>query len=246
MSLDGALTRFARPGHILCVFDFDGTLSEIVMEPDTARAVPGATEALERLSAVDDVSVGVLSGRIRRELVERFDHPDLILVGEHGHDRGDTGPDGLVPLNGLIDDLTGLVAAAPGSRLEVKSGSVALHTRAVKGNVADVLTDRARGLADGHPGIAVTEGKKVIEFSVTGTDKGAALLELGNDQGVDRILYVGDDVTDENGFAALDPSKDLTVKVGPGDTNAAHRVTDPKAVVELIETLIRLRTSRVS
>ena len=53
------------------------------------------------------------------------------------------------------------------------------------------------------------------------------------------VLYLGDDVTDERAFAALDPaSDDLTVKVGDGETVAAQRVPGPEAVVELLELFV--------
>ncbi len=242
MSLDDAVIRFAGSGRILCGFDFDGTLSEIVTDAATATAILGATESLERLAGLDGVTVAVLSGRTHAELVERFDHPGLMLIGEHGYDRGeDEDSDGLTPLNGLIDTLQTLVARAPGSRLEIKSRSVVLHTRNVLGDIKEALAARAKAMVDDESDIAVMEGKEVVEFSVTGTDKGAALLDLAGEFGAERILYIGDDVTDEHAFAVLGEN-DLTIRVGPGETTAMYRVADPSAVPPIIERLIELRS----
>ncbi|MPZ52380.1 MAG: trehalose-phosphatase [Acidimicrobiia bacterium] len=238
--MNEALARFAGPGHILCAFDFDGTLSEIVLEPDDATPVPGAVEALEKLVSLEGVEVAVLSGRIHHELQERLHHPDLVLIGEHGSDHGHNDPDGLAPLQDLIDDLGKLVAAAPGSRLEVKSKSVVLHTRNVLGNVKDALATRAKSLVDEGSEIVIMEGKEVVEFSVSGADKGSAMVGLAERLGTERTLYVGDDVTDEDAFSVLGDD-DLGIKVGTGETRADYLVPDPSAVVGMMERLVELR-----
>jgi trehalose-phosphatase len=71
--------------------------------------------------------------------------------------------------------------------------------------------------------------------------KGAALRRMREAIRADAVLYVGDDVTDENGFAALDDEAgDVTVKVGPGETGARHRVRDPEDVAAMLELLVDL------
>jgi trehalose-6-phosphatase len=74
------------------------------------------------------------------------------------------------------------------------------------------------------------------------TSKGEALTRLrtvvGQETGADhvRVLYAGDDTTDEKAFAALGAG-DLALKVGPGETVAAHRVPDADALAALLEEL---------
>jgi trehalose-phosphatase len=68
------------------------------------------------------------------------------------------------------------------------------------------------------------------------------VIELARSTGSDATLYLGDDVTDERAFAALDPaSGDLTVKVGEGETVATQRVPDPASVVQLLELFVDQR-----
>ena len=75
-------------------------------------------------------------------------------------------------------------------------------------------------------------------------NKGRALIELARTTSSDATLYLGDDVTDELAFAALDRAAgDLTVKVGNGETVAAHRIHDPGSVVALLELFVALRQS---
>jgi trehalose 6-phosphate synthase/phosphatase len=87
-------------------------------------------------------------------------------------------------------------------------------------------------------------GKDVVEVSVVTTSEGAALrrrrgtaaAELGVEKV--RVLYAGDDTTDEHAFSTLE-SGDLTIKVGTGDTLASHRVPDPDALAAVLSGLAR-------
>jgi trehalose 6-phosphate phosphatase len=80
-------------------------------------------------------------------------------------------------------------------------------------------------------------GKDVLELAVTDADKGSALVRLRRELGARGVLYLGDDVTDEDGFRALGPD-DVTVKVGDGDTAATHRLADLAEVPAVLERLV--------
>lgn len=76
----------------------------------------------------------------------------------------------------------------------------------------------------------------MLELALTDADKGTAVLRLRRELGADGALYLGDDTTDEDAFTALG-REDVTVKVGPGETAAAHRVPDLDGVRALLERL---------
>jgi trehalose-phosphatase len=82
-------------------------------------------------------------------------------------------------------------------------------------------------------------GKEVVEIAVLHASKGEAVTRLrsvvAHETGIEnvRVLYAGDDTTDEKAFAALGAG-DVTIKVGPGDTVAAHRVTDADTVAAVL------------
>jgi trehalose 6-phosphate phosphatase len=59
----------------------------------------------------------------------------------------------------------------------------------------------------------------------------------------DGTLYVGDDVTDESAFEVLG-ERDVSVKVGPGETHAAYRLDGPEDVRELLQLLVAERSQR--
>jgi trehalose 6-phosphate phosphatase len=82
-------------------------------------------------------------------------------------------------------------------------------------------------------------GKDVLELAVTDADKGSALLRLAGELGAAATVYLGDDLTDEDGFRALGPA-DVTVKIGDGETAARHRVPDPAGALAVLERLADL------
>ena len=92
--------------------------------------------------------------------------------------------------------------------------------------------------ADGFP---KTAGKCVVEFSATQATKGTWLEKLRQRVGATAVVFVGDDTTDEDGFAMLNQPPDLGVKVGEGATQAALRVPDIAAVTEFLEELAAAR-----
>ena len=89
-------------------------------------------------------------------------------------------------------------------------------------------------------GITVRTGKAVLEFAVRSSDKGESLDRLRQHVGASATIYVGDDVTDEDAFAALD-GDDVGVKVGQGKSIATYRVRSPEDVAELLERLADAR-----
>jgi trehalose 6-phosphate phosphatase len=238
--LDGALRALAGRRPLLLASDYDGVLARLVGDPSAAVAEPGVAPALERLTAVDGVVVAMVSGRGVRDLQTTSGFTgNLRWVGSHGAEL-----DG--PLTGelaerrdaLVRLLEPVVGRVAGARLEVKPASVAVHVREVPDRLAAVgLLEDVDALAD--PSLTKKPGKEVLELAVTDADKGSALRRLRAETGAAAALYLGDDVTDEDGFRALEPD-DVTIKVGDGDTAARYRVADVPGAVAVLERLVQL------
>jgi trehalose 6-phosphate phosphatase len=114
-----------------------------------------------------------------------------------------------------------------------------VHVRPVADRVAAArLLDEARAAADSS--LTLKPGKDVLEIAVTDAHKGAALRRLVDGLGVAGSIYLGDDVTDEDGFRALGGPADVTVKIGEGPTEARHRVSDTVGAVALLNRLADL------
>jgi trehalose 6-phosphate phosphatase len=238
--LDAALAALADRRPVLVASDYDGVLARLRDEPSAAVPEPGVGEALARLAAAEGVTIALVSGRGVADLraTSGLTGP-YRWVGSHGAEfDGPLTSELAARRDALAARLAPVVAGTPGARLEVKPASVAVHVRQVPDRpAAAALLDRARSLADSS--LTLKPGKDVLELAVTGADKGSALLRLVGELGAAATVYLGDDVTDEDGFRALGPA-DVTVKIGGGETAARYRVADPAGALTLLERLADL------
>ena len=150
-----------------------------------------------------------ISGRSLRDLaaLSRLP-PEVHLVGSHGSEF-EPGFANALPEQirrnraEVVRQLEEIGARAPGTIVERKPASVAFHYRLVEpalaaALVAEVLAGPAR-----LPGVTAKRGKMVIELSLVETDKGAALTRIRQLVGADGVIFIGDDLTDEDAFATL-------------------------------------------
>lgn len=252
--LVGALRELARVRHLLIALDFDGTLAPEVDDPEMARALPEAREAVLRLVRMPNTRVGLISGRSLESLVHVADLPDsVLLVGSHGIEIRLDSPTSQVSLDtaelrqvDLLNSVLGEVADSVDQVwLEPKPAGFALHTRLATEENSRVAHLVARSEATAEVAeLTIREGKDVLEFSVRSTTKGEALEHLRRYTGADAVFYAGDDVTDEDAFAALNPD-DVGVKSGEGATLANFRVSGPTQVARTIALLADLREGDV-
>jgi trehalose-phosphatase len=103
--------------------------------------------------------------------------------------------------------------------------------------------DDLRRRAEEIDGLEIVEGKKIMELTDSPVSKGDALAALRRSLGVDRVVFMGDDVTDETAFAVLEDD-DVGVHVGVGPTMATVAVANPSALADLLETIYEARAAR--
>jgi trehalose 6-phosphate phosphatase len=239
-ALLAGLDELCRRRPLLLASDYDGVLARLRDDPAAAVPEPGFGNLLARLAAVDGVTVALVSGRGVEDLRQTSGLAGPFRwVGSHGAEfDGPLTGDLAVRRDELVAALAPLVDAVPGARLEVKPASAAVHVRTVADRDA---AHRLLGAAAAGPGCAPDltskPGKDVLELAVTDADKGSALVRLREELHADGVLYLGDDVTDEDAFRVLG-SGDVAVKVGEGDTAAAHRVHDLAGVRAVLERLV--------
>ncbi|MPR00415.1 trehalose-phosphatase [Modestobacter sp. I12A-02628] len=241
-TLEEALVAFAAQRPLLVASDYDGVLARLRNDPSTAVPETGIGNVLAGLAAVDGVTVALVSGRGVADLRRTS---GLIgpyrWVGSHGAEFDGPVPGELAARRDqLATRLSPLVAAVRGARLEVKPASVAVHVRQVTD--AEAAASLLAQVADClDPTLTAKPGKQVLEVAVTDADKGSALARLREELGVAAALYLGDDVTDEDGFRALQPG-DVTIKVGDGETVAEHRIPEIEGVRPALERLLAALT----
>ena len=239
-----ALAALARAPTLLVALDFDGVLAPIVQDPDTSRPLPGSAAAVRALVELPGTTVVLVSGRALADLrrVSGFVAP-VRLVGSHGGEvEGGlelTDEQALVKRE-LEAAVRAVVVGEPGVRLEEKPAGIVVHVRGADPVVAERVLDAVRTGPAKLPGVEATEGKAVLEMAVVQVSKGAAIDTLRARLGVDAVLFVGDDVTDETAFARL-RSGDVGVKVGAGETAAQFRVSAPEDVTGVLEALLDAR-----
>lgn len=225
----------------LVAFDVDGVLAPIVEHADDARLSPGVRDGLGRLATRTEVAI--LSGRSLADLERLFDFPDGVhVIGSHGLEiRGDDDvvldPDEAHTLEQLqVLGRKTVEAAGDGAWLEQKPASVVVHTRSADPSLAGPAIEAVTRLAGMVEGAQVKPGHQVLELLARSASKGEALLDLARRIGRSPIVFLGDDVTDEDAFALMSHD-DISVRVGGGDTAARYRITGPEAVVELLARL---------
>ncbi len=237
-----------RPAVLL---DFDGTLSAIVDDPDSASLVDGAADALKVLATQCDVAV--LSGRDLADLAPRVGLPGIWYAGSHGFEL--TAPDGThhhietaETAIGVLDvaavELRDRFELLDGVRVEHKRYAVAVHYRNAAPGVVREVTATVHTVGQ-RSGLRVTNGRKVIELRPNiAWDKGKALeWILRRIAESDSVLpiYLGDDLTDEDVFDAVrHDGIGIVVRHGEdGDrpSSARFALDGPHAVREFIERL---------
>lgn len=252
-TLVGAMRELARTRILLVALDFDGTLAPAVDKPEQARATPEAREAVLRLLRMPRTRVALVSGRAMDSLEAVADLPDnALLVGSHGIElRLDT-PDARLDLDprelGRVEHLGAVLSGVADSFddvwLEPKPAGFALHTRLATEHDSRMAHLVALETAAELEDLTVRTGKDVLEFSVRATTKGEAVEHLREYTAATAVFYAGDDVTDEDAFAALG-ADDLGLKSGDGPTLAQHRVRGPQEIARALALLADLREGDV-
>lgn len=216
---EGLAALLERPGQAVIALDFDGTLAEIVPDPEQARAHERAVPALAAL-APRVASVAVITGRPAGVAVRYggfsgvsgLDH--LVVLGHYGAERWDavTGtvrapaPDpGVAAARAELPGLLDRIGAWQGTWIEEKGRAVAVHTRRAQDPQAafDALREPLSGLASRH-GLIVEPGRMVLELRPPGVDKGVALSEYVREVRAGAVLYAGDDLGDLAAYGAVE------------------------------------------
>src|SRR5262245_3988329 len=222
--LASAVARVAGCEHLLVASDFDGTLAPLVDDPARARALPAAEAALVSLAGLPRTDVALISGRslasLRAGAALLGEH--AILVGGHGIERDEAGPEPeeTARLDTLVRALDDATEDVPGAWVERKPFSAVVHCRRLPPEpVAEPRDAALAGLAEEHH---VMEGHGVVEVLIREPAKGAAIEALKESVSADAVIYLGDDVTDDDVFAVLGED-DLGVSIGPTPTGASFQ-----------------------
>lgn len=218
--------------------DMDGTLIEIAETPAAAHTDPCLLDLIQRLSTACQGAVALISGRAVADLERRLAGLRLPLAGQHGLERRDAAgkhyrhaaPD--EARRAIATRLQPVLQRHPGLLLEDKGLSIALHYRQAP-QLAAYVHRLLKSLLDGRAdALQLQKGKRVVEIKPAGFDKGTAIeafLDEAPFRGR-RPVFIGDDATDEHGFAVVNRRDGISIKVGKGRSQARYRLPDVAAV----------------
>lgn len=257
----GACTAFfgqlGSAPQALLLLDYDGTLAPFHADPACARPYPGVEEALDALARDTDTRVVIVTGRWLESLLPLLRLSPLPeLWGSHGRER--RLPDGRMRLTPLDPALTQALAEvdgwaselhALGALVERKPGSVAFHWRArpqARAGIEQALRERMRvRLPAGTLAWLPFDGG--VELRAPDCDKGDAVRTLAAEAAPGALMaYLGDDLTDEDAFAAL-REQDLAVLVRsqPRATRARLHLRPPHELLEFLQHWRAVRRERL-
>ncbi len=230
-----------RPQVTGCAYflDIDGTLVDFADAPARVRldrTLPGLVEALYQSSGG---ALALITGRSLESIDRLFPVRQLPAAGQHGLERRTAcgqvtrhvGP--VRALDGARHVLVGIVNRHPGLLVEDKGLSIALHYRRVPQLASyahRVMRTLRAALGDQY---CLQKGKRVVELAPAGRDKGAAIASFMLEAPFrgKAPLFIGDDVTDEYGFAMVNQLGGYAIKVGTGRTKAGWRLHDVPSVL---------------
>lgn len=239
-----------RPSALL--FDFDGTLSELVDDPADASIEVRSETALHQLAHHVDV-LGIVTGRAAKDVMTRLDASDLVVVGNHGlekvvkgeHVEHEAGVQAAAAIEAAMTEIRERLvrdSLDEGVIFENKRLSGSIHYRMAPNQkkVGSVLVPLARRVA-GENGLRLTEGKLIVELRPTAEiSKGTAIRQLREEYKLASIVFLGDDLTDVDGFLALRELRDageldtLAVGVLGPDSHDQVGMTCDVAVTEVL------------
>jgi len=224
-------------------FDVDGTLVDIAETPEGVCVAPGLQRLIESLYGSTDGAVALISGRSIADIDRLFPGVRLPVAGQHGIERRDFSgrihrrASAPAQLDRVRNRMAEAVARHPGLLLEDKGLSLALHYRRAP-RLGSFVHRLLRLLAaQAGPEYCLQSGKFVVEIRPVGGDKGAAILAFMRDPNFRgrTPVFVGDDITDEDGFEVVNRLGGYTVKVGAGQSVARLRLPDVAAVRQWLE-----------
>jgi alpha,alpha-trehalose-phosphate synthase [UDP-forming]/trehalose-phosphatase len=225
----------ARHAPLGILSDLDGTLLPFAPTPEEARPSAELTGLVADLSSLPDTLMMIVSGRPRTTLDEFFPPPrNIRIVAEHGAWR--SRPDGWEPtvtvdagaVDSLAIELGRLQSRHRAALVERKTWSVAIHYRRVPPQEKTELLVQAAAIigpwTEAHPDFELLNGSEVLEVRPRGARKANAVTWIREQLGPTcRLLIVGDDVTDEDMFAAASPEDATVLVAGERDRATAAR-----------------------
>lgn len=255
-----------------CLFlDIDGTLADFTLDPKDSVIAKETLDLLQKIQQ-QEVHIAAVTGRSLIEARQMLFPIKLPIAATHGLEIAFDGSQSMMIDNQTAafsrsNELTAIKGALrsaclpyPKLRIEDKPYSVALHFRE-NPNLADTAYQIMTAISHEHPNWELKQGKYVWELLPKGVNKGTAILTLFEKMPRYHKLcpiFIGDDVTDEAGFLAVQGERltvdgviekhstvtGIGIKVGDAPTTAHYYLQDIADVTEFLKSFLTFCQSR--
>ncbi len=234
-----------------CLFlDIDGTLLDFATTPDGVRVDEPLRALLRQLDRLCDGAVAFVSGRSITDIDELFEPLYLAAAGVHGCERRDADGKWMRPafrgdgLRDFLDRIRGQLASLDGVLVEDKGCAAALHYRRAPHLEGPLRALLLRFVATLPSNFELFEGDHVFEIKPATYTKATAIEAFMQEAPfAGRFpIFIGDDSTDQDGFAAIRRYKGLAIGVG-NRVAADWRLPNPAAVRRWLESFLLRRAS---
>lgn len=224
--------------------DVDGTLLDIAETPQGVHVPESLKSLLVNTSIHLDGALALVSGRSLDDIDRLFAPLRLCVSAVHGNERRDAFGCVARPLAAALEyeeareELAEFVRSRPGLLLEDKRSALAVHFRRAPHLSADVHTKIKRVYERLKPRYALQAGKCVFELHPSEWTKGRSIDAFMRQQPfLGRVpIFVGDDISDESGFVAVNTAGGMSIRVGDtGATLAQHRMRTVREVLGWLE-----------
>ena len=245
-----AIYKQLSDGHVAVFLDYDGTLTPIAARPEDAALSDSMRETIRALA--EYCPIAIVTGRTMDDIKDRVGLDNLNYATDHGFEIAH--PDGerihheqaasMLPIiDSAEEGLSARLAKIRGTMVERKRFSVAVHYRLAAPEDIPAVTQAVEEVHAAHPNLRKLEGKKVVELQPrVDWDKGKVVLWLLESLGLacEHMLYIGDDVTDEDALRAVaDCGIGIVVWDRPRATAAAYYLTSPAEVEQFLRQLLQ-------
>lgn len=243
-------TSFVTPNDIInnlsldknyCLFlDIDGTLAPFQINPEHSFIPQTTLDVIKKITKLN-IPVIAVTGR-DVDTASKLLYPiEVPIAGLHGLDiyfdsRNYIRPDlSSINFKKLKQDITKNCDKHPELLIEDKGYSIALHYRK-NPNLENNAINIMQRINLNYPQLKINRGKFVIELIPNQADKGRAIETILNHLDLPAVLpiFIGDDLTDESGFTYINQQSGLSIKVGPGETQAKYRLKDIDNVADFL------------
>ena len=227
--------------------DIDGTLLELAPAPDAVHVDPALASLLPKVRRALGGALALITGRSITDADRLFPGLRMAVAGQHGCERRDASgtlhlhAHASATLETLRKLFTEFARTHEGLLLEDKGATLALHYRKapqLAGHVHKTLRETVE--ASGTKAYRLQAGKRLLELRPDNRDKGTAIRDFMAERPFKGRcpVFIGDDRTDEHGFALINEIGGWSVKVGPGGTCARYRLHDVGAVRAWLTALV--------